>query len=100
MIRSCGQVLSIHVEPVLTNRGIGRHLINHAVDELGATGCSRVTLWVVVSNPQSRGFYERLGWKSDGKHRWEELVLEGEQGDQVEVVRYYLDLTSGDRQGE
>lgn len=95
-----GQVFSIHVEPELTNRGIGRHLIKHAVDELGATGCSRVTLWVVVSNQQSRGFYEGLGWRSDGKRRWEELALEGEQGDQVEVVRYYLELTPRDGQGQ
>jgi ribosomal protein S18 acetylase RimI-like enzyme len=95
-----GHIFSIHVEPELTNRGIGRRLIGHAVDELGATGSSRVTLWVVVSNQKSRRFYAALGWQSDGKHRWEELALEGEQGDQVEVVRYYLELAphNGERQ--
>ncbi len=98
--QSTGQVFSVHVEPELTNRGIGRHLIGHAADELGATGASRVTLWVVASNQQSRGFYERLGWRSDGKHRWEELALEGEQGDQVEVLRYYLELTPRKRQSQ
>ncbi len=87
-----GQIFSVHVEPELTNRGIGRRLIGHAVDQLGATGYSAATLWVVVSNEKSRGFYEGLGWRSDGKHRWEELAVEGEQGDQVEVVRYHLEL--------
>ena len=87
-----GHVFSIHVEPTLTDRGIGRRLLGHGVDELAAGGCVRVTLWVVASNQKSRGFYERLGWQSDGKHRWEELALEGEQGDQVDVVRYYLEL--------
>jgi ribosomal protein S18 acetylase RimI-like enzyme len=87
-----GQIFSVHVEPELTNRGIGRCLIGHAVNELTASGCSSATLWVVVSNENSRRFYEALGWQSDGKHRWEELALEGEQGDQVEVVRYHLEL--------
>jgi ribosomal protein S18 acetylase RimI-like enzyme len=87
-----GQILSVHVEPELTNRGIGRRLMGHAVNELAASGCSSATLWVVVSNEKSRHFYEAIGWQSDGKHRWEELALEGEQGDQVEVVRYHLEL--------
>ena len=87
-----GQILSVHVEPELTNRGIGRRLVERAVNELAATGYSSATLWVVVSNEKSRRFYEAIGWRSDGKHRWEELALEGEQGDQVEVVRYHLDL--------
>jgi len=87
-----GQILSIHVEPHLTNRGVGRRLLGHAVNQLADSGCSSATLWVVVSNEKSRHFYEALGWQSDGKHRWEELALEGEQGDQVEVVRYHLEL--------
>lgn len=87
-----GQIFSVHVEPELTNRGIGRRLIGHAVSELAASGCSSATLWVVVSNQNSRRFYEALGWESDGTQRWEELALEGEQGDQVEVVRYHLEL--------
>lgn len=87
-----GQVFSLHVEPELTNRGIGRRLTEHAVGELRAAGCSSATLWVVATNRQSRGFYERLGWRPDGRRRWEELALEGEQGDEVEVVRYCLEL--------
>jgi ribosomal protein S18 acetylase RimI-like enzyme len=87
-----GQIFSVHVEPVLTHRGIGRRLMEHAVHELAASGCSSATLWVVVSNEDSRRFYEATGWRSDGKHRWEELALEGEQGDQVEVMRYHLEL--------
>ena len=87
-----GQILSLHVEPELTNRGVGRLLVGNAVNELAANGCSSATLWVVVSNEKSRRFYEAVGWRSDGKHRWEELALEGEQGDQVEVMRYHLEL--------
>jgi ribosomal protein S18 acetylase RimI-like enzyme len=87
-----GQVFSLHVEPELTNRGIGRRLTEHAVGELRAAGCSSATLWVVATNRQSRVFYERLGWRPDGKRRWEELAMEGEQGDEVEVVRYCLKL--------
>lgn len=93
-----GQVLSVHVDPELTNQGFGRRLLHHALDSLRAVGCATATLWVVEENHRARRFYERDGWRPDGGRRREELAVEGEQGDQVEVVRYMLDL--GPRDGE
>lgn len=95
-----GQVFSLHVEPELTNRGIGRRLIEHVVDELRASGFSSATLWVVAANRESRGFYERLGWRPDGKRRWEQLAMEGELGDEVEVVRYCQELVPHDGESQ
>ncbi len=95
-----GQIFSIHVEPALTNRGIGRRLIDDATDELRNAGRSSASLWVVKANRQSRGFYERLGWRPDGKGRQEELALEGEEGDRVEVIRYQMDLAPLDPEGQ
>ena len=92
-----GQIFSVHVEPAVTRRGIGRHLMTRATDELKASGCTTATLWVVISNHESRAFYESLGWRTDGKRRWEELAVEGEQGEQVEVVRYHVELSDEDR---
>lgn len=89
-----GQVLSLHVDPDLTNRGIGRRLIQHALDGFRGAGCASATLWVVAENRRSRGFYERLGWRPDGSRRREKLAVEGEEGDDVEVVRYLLELGS------
>ena len=91
-----GQIFSIHVEPGAARRGIGRLLMRGATDELEARGCTSATLWVVMSNQESRSFYESLGWRTDGKRRWEELAVEGEQGEQVEVLRYHLELSDGD----
>lgn len=95
--RKTGQIFSVHVEPAVTGRGVGRHLMKGAIDELRADGCTTATLWVLMSNQESRGFYETLGWRTDGKQRWEELAVEGEQGEQVEVVRYHLELLPEDR---
>ena len=97
--RMTGQIFSLHVEPAVTRRGIGRHLVSGAIDELRGRGCTTATLWVVMSNQDSRAFYESLGWRTDGKRRWEELAVEGEHGEQVEVVRYHLELLRGDRGG-
>jgi GntR family transcriptional regulator len=86
------QVFSIHVEPEFAGRGVGRGLMARAVASLRAAGYTAATLWVVAENRRARRFYERLGWRVDGATRRELLAVEGEEGDDVEVVRYRLDL--------
>jgi GntR family transcriptional regulator len=86
------QVFSIHVEPEFAGRGVGRGLMARAVASLHAAGYTVATLWVVAENRRARRFYERLGWRVDGATRRELLAVEGEDGDDVEVVRYRLDL--------
>lgn len=87
-----GHVFSIHVEPAFTGRGLGRRLLSRAVGSLRTNGYTAATLWVVAENRRTRRFYERLGWHVDGARRRELLAVEGEEGDDVEVVRYRLDL--------
>lgn len=87
-----GQVHSVHVDPGSTGQGIGRRLLQHAVDSFRDAGYELATLWVVAGNHRSRRFYERLGWLPDGSRRWEDLAVEGEEGERVEVVRYALDI--------
>jgi ribosomal protein S18 acetylase RimI-like enzyme len=87
-----GQVLSIHVDPGAAGRGIGARLMAQAEGSLRAEGYAAATLWVVAENRRARRFYERLGWHVDGARRREVLAIEGEEGDEVEVVRYRLDL--------
>jgi ribosomal protein S18 acetylase RimI-like enzyme len=86
------QVFSIHVEPEFAGRGVGRGLMARAVASFRASGYTAATLWVVAENRRARRFYERLGWRVDGATRRELLAVEGEEGDDVEVVRYRLDL--------
>jgi len=81
-------VLSLHVDPVETGRGVGGVLLAHAVDALARAGFTRGTLWVVSANAGARRFYERAGWVPDGTERREALAVEGEDGEEVTVVRY------------
>lgn len=83
-----GQILSIHVEPDLVERGIGGRLMGRAVAALLERGFGEATLWVVAGNHRARVFYESRGWRSDGGIRREVLGVEGEEGDEVTVVRY------------
>ena len=86
---STGHVYSIHVEPDVTGTGIGRRLLDAALRQLRADGCSLATLWVVVDNHRARRFYDQLGWQPDGTTRREPLALaDGDDGVEVEVVRY------------
>lgn len=87
-----GQIHSIHVDPEITGRGIGRRLIDHAIAALRDAGFLMATLWVVEGNERARGFYQRLGWMPDGARRRETLAVEGEEGDHVDVVRYSIEL--------
>lgn len=88
-------VFSIHVDPGSTGQGIGRRLMQAAVGALADGEYSTATLWVVASNDRARRFYERLGWSLDGASRRERLAVGDEDGDEVDVVRYRLDLSAG-----
>jgi ribosomal protein S18 acetylase RimI-like enzyme len=87
-----GQVLSVHVDPPVTGRGVGGALLDHAVATFRAAGFREATLWVVGDNPGARRFYERAGWRPDGNTRREPLAVEGEDGEDVMLIRYRVDL--------
>jgi RimJ/RimL family protein N-acetyltransferase len=46
--------------------GLGRRLLTEALANLGRAGFARATLWVLEANERGRGFYEHLGWRTDG----------------------------------
>jgi GNAT superfamily N-acetyltransferase len=90
-----GHVLSVHVAPDVTGQGVGRALLEAAVQTLADTGHQDATLWVVVDNQRARRFYQRAGWTPDGVSRRQPLAVEGESGDEVTVVRYRRTLRHG-----
>ena len=92
------QVFSIHVDPSRWGGGIGKRLLDHALGFLQSCGCKEATLWVVAGNRRARQFYEALGWHPDGLQRKEILAVEGADGDEVDVVRYRLELNARDEQ--
>src|SRR4051794_2508662 len=55
----------LYTEPSSWRRGLGRALIDAAMDELRGRRFQEVTLWTAEWNT-SRGFYEATGWSLDG----------------------------------
>jgi len=86
-----GEVPALHVDPLLHGRGLGRRLLDAALDDLRYAGCRSAWLTVLSVNRAAIAFYEHLGWTADGLPFWErmdgldELPL-------VELVRYRLAL--------
>jgi GNAT superfamily N-acetyltransferase len=58
----------IYTEPASWRRGLGRSLLDFAIEQLRGKRFREVTLWTAEWNT-SRGFYEALGWKQDGATR-------------------------------
>jgi ribosomal protein S18 acetylase RimI-like enzyme len=55
--------------PALWGHGIGRNLLNRAVDHCRVNGKEHLWLWTASSNFRARGFYERYGFVRVGKQR-------------------------------
>jgi GNAT superfamily N-acetyltransferase len=58
----------LYTEPASWRRGLGRALLDAAMDELRERRFLEATLWTAEWNT-SRGFYEATGWKLDGATR-------------------------------
>jgi ribosomal protein S18 acetylase RimI-like enzyme len=87
-----GHIFSVHIDPDLTGKGIGRQLVDVAVSSLSEQGYRAVTLWVVADNARAHRFYSGLGWRTDGAARTEKLAVGEEEGNVVEVIRFSLDV--------
>jgi GNAT superfamily N-acetyltransferase len=60
-----GAISEVFVAERWRKAGIGRQLVQRAVDWYQEQGVSRVELQVVAGNPQAVAFYERLGWRQE-----------------------------------
>jgi GNAT superfamily N-acetyltransferase len=60
-----GAISEVFVRPEWRNSGLGRRLVEHAVDWYRGNGVSRVELQVVSGNPDAVRFYERMGWQQE-----------------------------------
>jgi ribosomal protein S18 acetylase RimI-like enzyme len=68
---SRGHVFSLYVHPHSQGLGLGRALLDAAVDRLADAGYAEATLWVFADNAAARAFYARQGWAPDGGTRTE-----------------------------
>ena len=58
-----GEVDSLYVDPECRGKGIGRKLMERALDWLSGTGCAKVRISVAQGNEQALDFYETFGFK-------------------------------------
>jgi len=66
-----GHVFSLYTHPSVGRRGIGRRLLEHALDTLAEQGRLAVTLWVFEENERALGLYRSAGFQPDGGRRVE-----------------------------
>lgn len=57
-----GKIEMLFIDPAWRGKGIGRRLLTHAVEEIGAT-----TVDVNEQNEQAVGFYLRMGFEVEGR---------------------------------
>ena len=84
-----GEVYAIYADPDAWGQGVGRRLMQRALDELRSAGFTDATLWVLESNGRARRFYEIGGWQTNGGRRTEQLR---DGGVDVVEVRFRRDL--------
>jgi ribosomal protein S18 acetylase RimI-like enzyme len=61
-----GYVAALYVHPDAAGRGVGRTLLDAAVERLAGDRCSAVTLWVFKVNVRARRLYSAAGFVPDG----------------------------------
>jgi len=63
------EVAALYVDPSAWGTGVGRALMEVALEPLRAGPWLAVTLWVMSGNERAHGFYGRLGFTADGARR-------------------------------
>jgi ribosomal protein S18 acetylase RimI-like enzyme len=61
-----GYVAALYVDPDAAGRGVGRRLLDHALDAFASQGRPAVRLWVFAANDRARGLYASSGFAADG----------------------------------
>lgn len=65
------QIVGLAVDPTVARRGVGRSLVDAALDAARANGFRRVTLRVLATNTAARALYEACGFTVEGILRGE-----------------------------
>ena len=61
-----GELHTIYMDPAHVGTGLGRRLMDWALDHLRASGYTDAVLWVLDGNTRAIRFYEAGGWAADG----------------------------------
>lgn len=82
-----GEIYRFFVLPGRWGRGVGRALMDRALEQLRTAGYGEAILWVHADNLRARRFYESAGWRLDGVEKDVEAF-----GIPVIEVRYRIRL--------
>jgi GNAT superfamily N-acetyltransferase len=63
------ELVAIYVEPNHWRRGVGGALMRAAADRVSQLPYDEVILWTFKENEPAIAFYERHGWRRDGKEK-------------------------------
>lgn len=80
-----GELYAIYVDQAFMGKGIGSALHKKCIDHLIELGFTKAILWVSTSNENTRRWYEKRGWKTDGK-----LMMFNMDGLETHVTRYAI----------
>ena len=69
IISGVAYVSHVYVHPDLWGNGIATGLLALADAAMREAACTRAILWTPTDAP-ARRFYERCGWRLDGRERW------------------------------
>jgi ribosomal protein S18 acetylase RimI-like enzyme len=61
-----GEIFACYVHPGWWRKGVGRLLMDHAIEELVQAGRDDISLWVLEANDRARRFYATVGFGPDG----------------------------------
>jgi len=64
-----GQLGTIYLRSDAWGTGIGRQVHDAGLERLMAAGYDRAILWMLSTNARASRFYERQGWRLDGRIR-------------------------------
>jgi GNAT superfamily N-acetyltransferase len=72
-----GYVSDVYVTDAVRGGGVGKRLVDAALDWFGAQGIMRAELNVVAGNAAGQRFYERHGWREDLRQLYVEIPARG-----------------------
>ena len=84
---STGELGAIYLVERAVGRGVGRGLLERAVEGMRSSGFNKASLWVLDTNERARRFYERAGWVWDGTRSSHQVRCSN-----MPVVRYARNL--------
>jgi GNAT superfamily N-acetyltransferase len=77
-----GEIRNLFVASSSWRAGVGRALMEAALEDLRARGCTDAIVWSFTANDRANAFYESFGFERDGAERTEERFAD------IQSVRY------------